>query len=173
MTNGLETERAKLASDLRTQGTEGIAALRALPEAAFAAGRYENGWNARQILAHLAAIEWTYPRLLDLAATAPPPGSDGRADGAARGGMDAYNARQVEKRANASVSELLDELERNRAALVAAVEASDPVLLSAPIRSAGGRAGSLAQVLREVAIAHVRGHIADILGATATKETTR
>ena len=30
-------------------------------------GVYENGWSARQLLAHLAAIEWTYPRLIEQA----------------------------------------------------------------------------------------------------------
>jgi hypothetical protein len=168
MTQELEAEKAALVADLRAEGLEGIAALRSLPQVAFEEGRYENGWNARQILAHLAAIEWTYPRLLELAAAAPATGDPG--GGQARGGMDAYNARQVEKRANASVGELLDELERNRAALVAAIETADPALLTAPIRSAGGRTGTVAQVLRDVAIAHVSGHLADILGATGTKE---
>ena len=161
-----EAAKAALVSELRSEGAELLAALRALPPAAFDQGRYENGWNARQILAHLAAIEWTYPRLLDVATTAPSPEAGGRAEQQARGGMDAYNARQVEKRADATIAELLDEFERNRAALVAAVAVADPALLATPVRSAGGREGTLGSVLREVAISHVRGHVHDILGAS-------
>ena len=38
---------------------------------------------------------------------------------AARGGIDDYNARQVEKRAGATIAELLDEFAANRAKTVA------------------------------------------------------
>lgn len=155
---------------LRGSGTEAVTALRALPAAAFEAGRYESGWNARQILAHIAAIEWTYPRLLNLAAAPSAPaasaaGSSGGQSAAPTGGMDGYNARQVEKRSGASVAELIDEFERNRAATIAAVEAADEALFDIAIRSAGGRTGTLARVFMDVAVAHVREHVRDITGA--------
>jgi hypothetical protein len=169
---------------LRDSGERAIAALRAMDAAAFEAGRYENGWNARQILAHVAAIEWTYARLLDVAKEAPAAGaSTGSAAGAAgevrrtsaeesggvatrpmRGGVDDYNARQVEKRAGASVAELIDELEANRARTIAAVEGADAELLQRPIRSSGGLTGSLGGVLMAVAVQHVNSHVADITG---------
>lgn len=154
---------------LRGSGTEAVTALRALPAAAFEEGRYESGWNARQILAHIAAIEWTYPRLLDLAAApsapaASPAGNGGGQSAAPTGGMDGYNARQVEKRSGASVAELIEEFERNRAATIAAVEAADEALFDVAIRSAGGRTGTLARVFMDVAVAHVREHVRDITG---------
>jgi hypothetical protein len=169
---------------LRASGERAVAALRAMDAAAFEAGRYENGWNARQILAHVAAIEWTYARLLDVANEAPaasaPAGgaapaagevrrtsaeeSAGVATRPVRGGIDDYNARQVEKRAGASVAELIDELEANRARTIAAVEGADPALLERPIRSSGGITGSLGGVLMAVAVEHVNGHVADITG---------
>ncbi len=172
-------------SALRDSGEKAVAALRAMDAAAFESGRYENGWNARQILAHVAAIEWTYARLLDVAneapaaspasAASPPPSSggvrrtsEGESAGVAsrpmRGGVDDYNARQVEKRAGASVAELIDELEANRARTIAAVEGADAEMLARPIRSSGGLTGSLGQVLMAVAVAHVNGHVADITG---------
>lgn len=157
---------------LRVGGTEAVAALRALPAGAFEEGRYENGWNARQILAHIAAIEWTYPRLLDLAVTptasTPTPTAGGGSQSAApAGGMDGYNARQVEKRSGASVAELIEEFERNRAATIAAVETADEALFDVAIRSAGGRTGTLARVFMDVAVAHVREHVRDITGGRA------
>lgn len=53
----------ELLDALRVSAADALVTLRGLAPAAFSEGRYENGWDARQILAHLAAIEWTYPRL--------------------------------------------------------------------------------------------------------------
>lgn len=144
-------------------------------------GRYENGWNARQILAHVASIEWTYPRLVDVARgvdgskpeqpaevrrTDPGDGS-GIATRTARGGILSYNDRQVDKREGATVEELLSEFRTNRAATIAALEAADEALLQHEIRSAGGITGPLAGVVNAVAVLHVRAHLNDILGASA------
>ncbi|MFN0095074.1 MAG: DinB family protein [Dehalococcoidia bacterium] len=126
-------------------------------------GRYERGWDGRQILAHLASIEWTYPRLLDVAHDAAPSGG-GPVTREMRGGNDAYNDRQVAKRAGASVVELLAEFTRNRAATIAAIESASLALLARPIRSAGGREGPLIEVFHAVTVEHVRGHLTDLAG---------
>jgi hypothetical protein len=150
-----------------------------LPASAFSAGRYENGWNAREILAHVAAIEWTYARLVDLAqeaaapTTAPAPAEARRTtpeespnlpSRPPRGGIDDYNARQVEKRADASIAELIDEFAANRARTIAAVEGMDEVLIARQIRSAGGITGGLSSVIYSVAVDHVMSHVGDITG---------
>jgi hypothetical protein len=155
-----------LIEELGANGAWAEEALRGLSEAELAQGRYENGWSGRQILAHVAAIEWTYPRLLDLAREAggTEREANGRVQASARGGMDEYNRRRVEKREGVPVSVLIDEMVRNRAALIDAIEAADDGLFDVPIRSAGGRTGTLAAVMREVAIDHVRGHVNDIVG---------
>jgi len=70
----------------------------------------------------------------------------------------------VEKRAAASVSELLDEFRRNRETTIAAVEAADEAVFATPIRSAGGVTGPLSGVFRAVAVSHILGHMNDILG---------
>src|SRR5262245_27234870 len=155
-----------LLHDLRTSRDEVLRIVRALPAAKLEDGRYENGWNGRQILAHIASIEWSYPRLIDIArdtasaqpqaATAEPPTR------AMRGGNDAYNDRQVAKRATVSVPDLLAEFETNRAATIAAVEAADDALFARQIRSAGGIVGPLAEVFHQVAVLHVLGHARDI-----------
>jgi len=159
--------RTELLAALRASRDEVVRLVRALPPERLEEGRYENGWNGRQILAHVASIEWTYPRLIDIAreASAPPP-SSGEAVPARpmRGGNDAYNERQVAKRADRSVAELLAEFETNRAATIGAVEAADEALFARPIRSAGGVVGPLAHVLHQVAVGHVLGHARDIAG---------
>ncbi|MCH8949014.1 MAG: DinB family protein [Chloroflexi bacterium] len=179
--------KAELLDALRSGEQEALAELGALSEEAFEIGRYESGWNGRQILAHFASIEWTYPRLLDVAKQAAvesesPPASDSAIDAGAdaaasqpeakrpagrmQGGIDGYNQRQVDKRAQASVAELLEEFKRNRAATIAAVESADESLLLTPITSAGGISGALTQVIMAVAVLHVRGHVNDIVGSS-------
>lgn len=175
--------RAALLEALRSSERELLAKVGALPEEELEQGRYEGGWSGRQILAHIASIEWTYPRLLDVAnqgapaAAGEPPATvrqtepeeaTGLRTRPARGGIDAYNQRQVEKRAQASVADLLTEFRKNRAATIAAVEGADEALLTTPIRSAGGVTGALAGVIYAVAVAHVLGHVNDIVGAQAT-----
>ncbi len=158
--------KAQLIETLRSSGAETAARLRSLPAEAFEQGRYENGWNGRQILAHIASIEWTYPRLFDLAREASTPRPAGPAGSTAgrgmQGGINDYNERQVEKRAGASVAELIDEFETNRAATIAAAESAGEALFSTPIRSAGGITGPLASVLTAIAVLHVIQHVNDI-----------
>src|SRR5438876_3781032 len=162
--------KAELLDKLRTSGDQVVSKLRGLPPECFEQGRYESGWNGRQILAHIASIEWTYPRLLDVArkALVPKPAetqkekTTDRPQRAARGGIDDYNARQVEKRAQMSVTELIAEFEANRATTVAAIEAADEALFSTTIRAAGGNnTGPLADVLHAVAVLHVAGPVND------------
>ncbi len=179
MTEQRPPSKAELLDALRTSEQEVLTKLRALPAEEFERGRYENGWNARQILAHVASIEWTYPRLMELAKQGTPPASNERPPAVRRtqpeeagelptrplqGGIDAYNQRQVDKRAQASVAELLAEFQKNRAATIAAVEGADEALLATPIRSAGGITGALADVVQAVAVLHVLGHVSDVVG---------
>jgi hypothetical protein len=167
--------KAELLHALRSTGQDALERLRALPPEEFERGRYENGWNGRQILAHVASIEWTYPKLIDVAKEATPPrsgegpgvGSAGTPTRIAQGGILSYNDRQVAKRADASVAELLAEFENNRAATIAAVEGVDAALLAKEIRSAGGITGPLASVINAVAVLHVLGHVNDIVGAAS------
>ena len=162
--------KRELLAALRASGDEVLRVARALPPERLDDGRYENGWNGRQILAHLASIEWTYPRLIDIAREAPGPAAgpievSAGADlptRSMRGGNDAYNDRQVAKRAHASPADLLAEFEQNRAATIAAVEAAEEELFAHHIRSAGGVTGPLALVFHQVAVVHVLGHARDI-----------
>ncbi len=167
--------KAELLNALRSSAREVQAKLGGRPAESFEEGRYENGWSGRQIFAHVASIEWTYPRLIDIAkqAAAPSPKEPGQGEQGQsgqqpartmRGGVDDYNQRQVDKRAQASVAELLAEFEKNRAATIAAVEQVDEALLATPIRSAGGITGVLGSVIQAVAVLHVLGHVSDIVG---------
>ena len=159
--------KGELLTALRASRDEVLSALQALAPGRLEEGRYENGWNGRQILAHIASIEWTYPRLIDIARDAGAPSAPSAPSGdpptrAMRGGNDSYNDRQVAKREGVPVAELIAEFERNRAATIAAVEAADEALFARPIRSAGGVTGPLAAVFLQVAVLHVLAHARDI-----------
>ena len=169
----MTASKAELLDKLRTSRDEVVSKLRAIPAEKYEEGRYESGWNGRQILAHIAAIEWSYPRLIDVAREAQAPKPEAKADEKpadpahrpARGGINDYNERQVEKRKDMSVEELIAEFEENRATTIAAFEKADDSLLAQPIKSAGGITGPLADVVSLVAIMHVDQHARDIAGA--------
>ena len=171
------SDKQKTIEVLRETGDKAITALRGQTAESFEAGRYESGWNGRQILAHIAAIEWTYARLVDLArestaeaapvkeaARTTPEQAPDLPQRPPRGGINDYNARQVEKRADATVAELIDEFAANRQRTIDAVQDADDALFEKPIRSAGGITGTLGQVINAVAIDHVMSHVADITG---------
>lgn len=160
--------KAQLLQDLHTDAEAVPSAVQALPAAAWEEGIYEHGWNARQLLAHLAAIEWTYPKLIERAEQAQQPtaadsSSSGRFD------MDAYNHKQVQRRADLPPAQLLTEFQRNRAATIDAVRAAPDALLQQPTRSAGGVEGTLLDVLHSVAVGHVREHLRDLVEGGQTR----
>jgi hypothetical protein len=157
--------KSDLLGSLRKSGEEVIDQLKGLAEDEFEKGRYENGWNAREILAHIASIEWTYPRLIDLATSPRPPETKSQEPPTrtAKGGITSYNDRQVAKRAGLSVTELLEEFRRNRETLIKTVEDTDEEAFQKEVRSSGGFVGPLSQVLQWVAVDHVRMHLHDIV----------
>ena len=156
--------KAELLQALGSSRDEVIALVRSLPPERLEEGRYENGWTGRQILAHIASIEWSYPRLIDIARTPPRHAEEAPPTRAMKGGNDSYNDRQVAKREHMTVAELLAEFEKNRAATIQAVEAADDELFGRRIRSAGGVVGPLALVFHQIAVLHVLGHARDIAG---------
>ncbi|HVP05971.1 MAG TPA: maleylpyruvate isomerase N-terminal domain-containing protein [Dehalococcoidia bacterium] len=162
--------KQQLLDALRESGAAAVTKLAAIPAAKFEDGCYENGWNARQVLAHVASIEWSYPRLIDVARDGDKP-REKKPEGAeppqrkATGGINDYNQRQIERYADTPVAELLDVFRKNREATIAAVEATDDALFAVPVKSAGGIPGPLGTVLNYVAVVHVNGHVNDIVQA--------
>jgi len=162
--DGPAPSRAELLQALHRSRDEVVALVRGLAPERLEEGRYENGWNGREILAHIASIEWTYPRLIEIARTPPTPAGEPPPTRAPKSGNESYNERQVAKRAHLTVAELIAEFETNRAATIRAVEAADEALFGRRIRSAFGVVGPLATVFYQVAVVHVLGHAHDIAG---------
>ena len=124
-------------------------------------GVYESGWNGHQLLAHVASMEWTYPRILELAEATDEEAARPRDTSET---VDDYNQRQVERREAASVDDLVAEFLRNREQTIAAVRAHPEEAFARRVRSAGGTVGTVADVLWFVAVEHVRTHLADLSG---------
>ena len=57
------SSKEQLIEALKSSERDLLERLVALPTAEFEKGTYESGWNGRQILAHIASIEWAYPLL--------------------------------------------------------------------------------------------------------------
>jgi hypothetical protein len=122
-------------------------------------GVYGGGWSGLGLLAHIASMEWTYPRILELPAATDEEAARPRDTSVS---VDDYNRRQVERRANLPVADLVDEFVRNRSRTIEAVEAYPEADLDRRIRSAGGTVGTVADVLWFVAVEHVLGHLEDL-----------
>ena len=168
------TTRDNLIRDLQTDAQTLADTVARIPEDGWNDGVYEHGWSARQLLAHIAAIEWTYPKLIERAAAAQTAETAEAADPASSFSsnpavtdfdMDAYNHRQVEKRGDTPIPDLLAEFQRNRQATIAAIQAAPDAILTRPTRSAGGVEGTLLEVLAGVARTHVRQHLTDLTTA--------
>lgn len=162
--------RSALLEALRESGADALAKLSAIPAEKFEQGAYENGWNGRQVLAHIAAIEWTYPKLLDVAREGPKPREEKAPEAtppqrAPKGGINDYNERSISRYAGNTVAELLDIFRTNREATIAAIEAADDDLFLKHVKSAGGIPGPLGTVLNYVAVIHVNSHVNDIVSA--------
>ena len=160
--------RDELIAELRASGAEALAAMESVPADALDNPGYEQGWTVRGIMAHVAAMEYAYRRLPDVARS---PNRDAQTTPTGeRFDIDAYNARQVEKRRAAAPAELQDEFARGRGALIATVARIEPELLTVPIRSAGGITGTLAEVIHITAVAHTREHAADFVRAAGGRQ---
>ena len=174
MTDQPADAKSKLLESLRSSGKELLAKLEGLPAEALDAGCYENGWNGRQVLAHIAAIEWTYPRLIDIARNGPP---EKKPDAPTtskpvKGGINSYNDRQIERYADATVAELLEIFRKNRETTISTIEATEDELFAVEIKSAGGIKGPLATVLNMVAVMHVGVHVNDVLDSAAKAQAS-
>jgi hypothetical protein len=169
-----QVTKSDLLQALRDGEKDALDKLSALPEDAFDKGCYENGWNARQILAHITAIEWTYPKLIDVAKSPPAPKAEDKPKEAkpptktASGGINSYNDRSIARYEGVSAKNLIEEFKKNRATTIKTIEAEDDDTFLKPVKSAGGITGPLGYVMNLVAVMHVGGHVNDIVsGATS------
>lgn len=137
------------------------------PEGAWTKGVYENGWDARQVLGHLAAMSGVANFVIMMAQA---PGSGMGAGGAFD--IDAFNAQQTAMREGKTPADLLDEIRNNFTRDANAVEKASDELLSKHYRApwdVEGAAveGTVADVIVGSLKKHYRGHLAELATALA------
>ena len=129
-----------------------------LPDAAWTRGVYENGWNAKQLLCHLAESSGVAGFLVGFAQV-PPSGSSG--SGAAFD-IDVWNAQRVAALQDKPLPALLDELRGNSESNIAAVEAAPDGLLAKRIKAPWGAEGSVAGIILASIQEHGETHLSDL-----------
>src|SRR3990172_4876480 len=135
------------------------------PESAWTKGIYENGWNAKQVLGHLAAMSGV-ANFVMMMANAPGGGMSG-------GGafdVDQFNAQQTAMRESKTPADLLDEIRGNFTRDAGAVEKAPDDLLfkhyKAPWDVEGAAVeGTVADVIGGSLRRHYRGHLAELAAA--------
>lgn len=159
---------SELAEELRISGDEFRRRVSGFTAEELETGIYENGWNGQEVVAHIAGIEWSLPGLIKRTVAEPAPQESAPGQSPPRS-MDRFNAREVARRKEAGIGELLDEFTRNRETTIAAVQGLTSEELSTPARSLGGANGTLADVLRRVATDHLEQHLREIEARVAVE----
>jgi hypothetical protein len=131
-----------------------------LPETAWSTGVYEQGWNAQQVLCHLAAGARFAATMIGAAQaqSRPDPGTFDQ---------NAFNAAQVEAREDNTVAELLDELRTKSEQAIRVVQSTPDDVLSGHFKAMWGAEGPLADVIIEAISDHTGTHLAELRTATA------
>lgn len=130
------------------------------PAAAWANAVYGNGWDARQLLSHMASTSGVANFILMMAQ-----GPAGAAGGGGAYDIDQFNAQQVAMRAERTVAELLDEIRSNLSRDIGAVEKAPEGLLSKQFKVPWDVEGPVADVIVESLRRHFRGHLAELAAA--------
>ena len=148
---------------IRQVQAEAARVASAMPEDAWDKGVYENGWNARQILCHVA-LSANVPAFLIAAANSPGPA---KMPGGG-GNIDDFNESQVAMRMEKPVSEIVKEINSTYEQAVNVVQATPDELLAKQIQTPWQTEGELgALILDEDIRDHVLVHLADISSAIA------
>ena len=126
---------------------------------AWSSPTYEDGWTAKDVLAHVAST--CGPASFMLAMAQAPAG--GSAGGGSFDG-EAFNRQQTAVRAGHSPHQILDEIRSTMQRDIQAVEGAPDELLQMHFVAPWGSEGSVAQLIIAAANGHLGGHIADLRG---------
>lgn len=143
----------------RTAAEELVATL---PQSEWERGVYENGWNAKQILAHLASTAGIASFVLTLARSGP---VVSRREGDSDFDNDAFNAQQVAAREKKTVGALLNEIRDTLHRDKQVVTAAPDQLLASHYEAPWGEKGTVAYVIADSFNRHLGGHVDDLKAA--------
>jgi hypothetical protein len=137
-------------------------AVAAVPAGAWSAGIYEGGWNARQVLSHIASTSGSAWFVLDLARSESPAMPGGGAFDA-----DEFNQMQVQMRAGKSPEDLVSEINSNLQRGIDAVQAADDALIEKHFRAPWDIEGPVGEVIVRSFREHLGMHLEDLRRAAS------
>lgn len=138
------------------------AVVETLPQSEWERGVYENGWNAKQILAHMASTVGIASFVLTLARSGP---VVRRREGDSDFDNDAFNAQQVVAREKKTVEALLNEIRDTLHRDEQVVKAAPDQLLASVYEAPWGDKGTVAFIIADSFNRHLGGHVDDLKAA--------
>ena len=152
----MSAEKEDVIGAIRSAQQEVERLVSSAPESAWSKGAYEQGWNAKQVLCHIASTSGVAGFLLSMAKA---PGSGGMGGGF---DIDAFNSQQVAARQDKPVVEVLDELRGVCRRDIESVQNAPDDLLAQHLRAPWGTEGSLADVIANSIEEHLMTHVRDL-----------
>lgn len=128
-------------------------------ESAWSKPAYDQGWNAKQLLCHIASTSGVAGFLVGMAKA---PGSGGMG---ADFDIDAFNAQQVAARQDKPIAEVLEEVRGNCQRDIESVQNAPDGLLAQHFRAPWGVEGPLADVIVGSIEEHLMMHVRDLAKA--------
>lgn len=132
-----------------------------LAESDWDGGVYENGWNARQLLCHIASTAGIAGFVLTLARAPVAAG----VNTAAGYDNEAFNNQQVQARQNKPLQNVLNEIRETMHRDRQVVSAAPDQLLASMFRAPWGTEGTVAGVIADSINEHLRAHLRDLEAA--------
>lgn len=157
-------DKERILETIRTSRKQLEETVAAMPTDAWTRGVHENGWNAKQLLCHLAGGS-PAGFIIGMAGRS----GEGAGSGGGAGGfdIDAWNKAEVEKRQARSVEELMAEARASFDRDVELVNRTPDELLAKHFRAPWGAEGSVAGVIVASLSGHTAGHLAELRTAMA------
>jgi len=130
-------------------------------ESAWSKPAYEQGWNARQLLCHIASTSGVAGFLVGMAKA---PGAGGIG---ADFDIDAFNTQQVAARQDKPIAEVLEEVRGNCQRDIESVQNAPDDLLAQHFRAPWGVEGPLGDVIVGSIEGHFMMHVRDLAKAVS------
>lgn len=131
------------------------------PESAWSKDAYERGWDARQLLCHVASTSGIAGFLMSMAKA---PGSGGMG---ANFDVDAWNAQAVAERQEKPVADVLGEVRDNCQKDIESIRSAPDDLVAQHFRAPWGVEGSLGDVIVDSINEHFMLHVRDLAKAVS------
>lgn len=135
-------------------------AVEGMPESSWDKSVYENGWNSRQLLYHIASTSGVASFVLAMSKLPKHP------DGGDPFDNDAFNRDQVALREGRSPADALDEIRANLQRDIQAIEKASDDDLGRLWTAPWGMEGTVAEIITSAVDGHLGAHLEELRAAT-------